>query len=1001
MIRKRAFYRRTRRGKVLRVMEEAYLRDDLGCGSIRGTTVDVEALRQLAKGAFRRRLVVLDTNVVLAQMDLLERSSEPFRCIVVLQTVLNEVRHQNLSLYRRLKALMADESRELLFFANEHHRAVCTTRLKEESPNDRNDRAIRVAAAWLQSQLAGGAEGGGVLLLTNDRACRAAARASGTESETIHAHVRSFGSQYVELMDLLAAEATDADESASSGTPSRPEGAPASSMHPPHESMEAVAAGLRQGLLFQGTLRSEGSRWDECYVIVHGKDGERVAVGVRGRDRVNRAVEGDVVAIEMLPKAQWDAPHSRNARATGGKQGGKGSAGVGSICADTGEATVEERENVQVGTVRPAGRVVSVIRRRWRQYAGTLLMEGGKLIADGVTVSALFLPVDKRMPPIRVSTRQASALADSRILVAIDAWPQGAEWPRGHYVNTLGRIGEKGVETQVVLHEHDIPFAPFTKAVLECLPPPGWKITPENSAGRRDLKALPILSIDPPGCKDIDDALHCIELENGNWQVGVHIADVTHFVAANSPLDVEAARRSTSTYLVDRRLDMLPGLLTTQLCSLRAKEDHFAFSVLWEMTPTGSIVTVDFCKSVIHSIAALTYDEAQLMIDDVNNRSTEACAVRRLNKLARIFRARRIDAGALTLASPEVRFTLDSDGNNPTDVHLYETKEANSLVEEFMLLANITVGKKILRHFPTLSVLRRHPAPSKSQFDELLSAASAVGVALDVSSSRRLADSLDAAQRPSDPYFNKLLRILATRCMTPAQYFNSGELPQEDWHHYGLAAPIYTHFTSPIRRYADVLVHRALAAAIGVAPLPQELMDKGRLNDLTDNMNRRHRAAQLAGRSSVALHTQLFFKEKSTEEKAYVLSVKADAVSVLVPRFGIEGVVPIQPPRGVTVDHDATAHTISLRQKDCEAAVLRVFDAVRVLIFVAVEDIEGRRAVNLRIVEPDLSFGAAHAGKAQSGREAVGAEGGEGVAEVKGKRKGSGRGARTGKKRRK
>jgi len=236
----------------------------------------------------------------------------------------------------------------------------------------------------------------------------------------------------------------------------------------------------------------------------------------------------------------------------------------------------------------------------------------------------------------------------------------------------------------------------------------------------------------------------------------VHIADVTYFVHPDTPLDKEAAFRSTSTYLVDRRLDMLPTLLTTQLCSLRSGEDHLAFSVVWEMDDEANILDVRFFKSAIHSVASLTYDEAQVqnkriymiqylvlthyygpkaMLDEPapNPADKVSTSVRLLHKLSRILRQRRIDEGALTLASPEVRFKLDGDGDNPTDVTMYALKEANALVEEFMLLANITVSKKILRHFPTLAVLRRHQPPSREQFAPLLSAASAVGVQLDIS----------------------------------------------------------------------------------------------------------------------------------------------------------------------------------------------------------------------------------------------------------------------------
>jgi exoribonuclease R len=190
----------------------------------------------------------------------------------------------------------------------------------------------------------------------------------------------------------------------------------------------------------------------------------------------------------------------------------------------------------------------------------------------------------------------------------------------------------------------------------------------------------------------------------------------------------------------------------------------------------------------------------------------------------------------------------------------------------------------------TTGVLRRHQPPSREQFAPLVSSALAVGVDLDISSSKTLADSLDRAVRNDDPYFNKLLRILSTRCMMPAQYFCSGEIPKDQWHHYGLAAPVYTHFTSPIRRYADVLVHRLLAATIGVIALPAANADRSRQQELCTHMNRRHRAAQYAQRASVNLHTIAYFRQRpAAQEAAYVLAVKEDSFTVLVPRFGIEG----------------------------------------------------------------------------------------------------------------
>lgn len=364
---------------------------------------------------------------------------------------------------------------------------------------------------------------------------------------------------------------------------------------------------------------------------------------------------------------------------------------------------------------------------------------------------------------------------------------------------------------------------------------------------------------------------------------------MTHFVKPGTALDKEAAERSTSTYLVDRRLDMLPSLLTTELCSLRSSEEHLAFSVLWEMDNNANIIDVQFGKSVIDSKASLTYDQAQVIIDSPADHSNPLnVSIKNLNNLAKILKKRRLEAGALTLASPEVRFKLDAETQDPTDLSLYNIKESNSMVEEWMLLANITVSKKILKHFPTLGVLRRHQPPSRDQFVPLLLSARVAGFELDITSSRTLADSLDMANRPEDPMFNKLLRMLATRCMMPAQYFCSGEISKDQWHHYGLATQVYTHFTSPIRRYADVMVHRLLAASLAIEQLPSEYTDRKLMQELCTHMNKRHRAAQHAQRASVNIYSVAYFKNNSIVEDAYVMEIADDNVRVIVPKYGIE-----------------------------------------------------------------------------------------------------------------
>ncbi|KAH8061368.1 3'-5'-exoribonuclease [Aureococcus anophagefferens] len=679
--------------------------------------------------------------------------------------------------------------------------------------------------------------------------------------------------------------------------------------HNDRQLFRRLCSGVAAGDLVEGVFRaSRGSSWHGSVAL---KDGARCAVD--GGAAVNRALDGDHVCVRL------GAPPPGAARS----QAGAAAAGA-TLAADCGDGEAPPASEV-------AGHVVGVLKREPRQLCGSLDEATGDVHATRAQ-SVLFVPVDRRFPKVRVETRQLARLAGMRVVVAVDAWADDERYPRGHYVSTLGKRGDKAVETALILQELEVATAPFSTAVLACLPPEGeaFVITQEEVARRMDLRALDVCSIDPPGCRDIDDALHCVgPLANGNYQVGVHIADVTHFVASGSPLDLEAAKRGTSTYLVDRRLDMLPILLTANLCSLRGGVERLAFSALMELTPAGDVVAAEFAKTVIKSRAALTYHQAQVFIDDADGAHDSgpvAASVRRLAKLGRALRAKRMAAGALTLASPEVKFMLSNESDSPTDVGAYQLVEANSTVEEFMLLANVEVAKFLLKKYPALTILRHHPAPPPERFERLQAMLAAHGFDLDVATSKTLADSLDAAAKPDDAYFNQLARILTTRCMAPAKYFCSNDKDAPDYVHYGLAAAVYTHFTSPIRRYADVV----------------------------------------ASRESIALYTRLFFKDKpQAKVAARVLSLSPRKIDVLVPRYGIEATLYLAPK---AVDDAALEKVV--RADDADdlalawtdpggAAVALVFDAVEVDIFVAppasaAEDVGSIRVELVSPAPPDF-----------------------------------------------
>ncbi|XP_060958664.1 exosome complex exonuclease RRP44 homolog A isoform X2 [Cannabis sativa] len=751
--------------------------------------------------------------------------------------------------------------------------------MEGETKNDRNDRAIRVAAQWYQTHLSGAAR---VLLITNDRENKRKAVEEGICAETIESYVKSLGRP--DLLDQLVHPSTE-DVNMEEVEDLRP--SKRKIIYSEHKPMSEITSGLHRGIYHQGKLRVNRYNPFEAYV---GSESIGDEIIIYGRSNMNRAFDGDIVAVELLPKDQW---HEEKSLAIAEEEDDE-EEGVHLVpgSADDAPRTTSQCESeTTLASSRPSGRVIGVIKRNWHSYCGSL--EPMPLPAgSGGVAHALFVSKDRRVPKIRIQTRQLENLLDKRIIVAVDSWDCLSRYPSGHYVRTIGEIGDRDTETEVVLIENDINSRPFSSQVLACLPPLPWSVSPEDLSNpiRQDLRHLRVFSVDPPGCKDIDDTLHCTALPNGNFEVGVHIADVTNFVHPGTPLDDEASQRGTSVYLVERRIDMLPKPLTEDICSLRADVERLAFSVIWEMTPEADIISTRYTKSVIKSSAALSYIEAQARMDDSRLMDPLTTDLRNMNVLAKIMRQRRIERGALTLASAEVKFQIDTETHDPLDIGMYQIREANQMVEEFMLAANVSVAEKILKEFPLCSLLRRHPTPTREMLEPLLRTAAAVGLNLDVSSSKALADSLDSAVG-NDPYFNKLIRILATRCMTQAVYFCSGDLSPPEYLHYGLASPLYTHFTSPIRRYADVIVHRLLAASLGIYKLPTVFQDRPQLTSIADNLNYRHRNAQMASRASVELHTVIFFRKRPTDAEARIVKIRANGFIVFVPKYGIEGPV--------------------------------------------------------------------------------------------------------------
>ena len=467
--------------------------------------------------------------------------------------------------------------------------------------------------------------------------------------------------------------------------------------------------------------------------------------------------------------------------------------------------------------------------------------------------------------------QELRARSGMKVAAVVDDWPRSEMSPRGHIVDVLGEPGENDTEMHAILAEYALPYR-FESEVANAADQISEEITAEDLKGRRDFRQTLTFTIDPADAKDFDDALSFRKLENGNYEIGVHIADVTHYVRPGSVVDKEAEARGTSVYLVDRTVPMLPEKLCNKLCSLRPNEEKLTFSAVFEMTPLGRVASQWFGKTVIYSDYRFAYEEAQAIIDEPKAAhegvpAEIVDAVLTLNGLAAKLRKKRFAAGAISFDRPEMKVEVDEKGR-PVNVYQKVTKEANWLIEEFMLLANRTVAEfvatgckgagevqpKGARRQAKTFVYRVHDEPNQEKVENLRNFIGNFGYRMGPTNngkdiSRELNSLFEAAK--DTPEYNAI-ELLSLRTMAKARY------DTENLGHYGLAFKYYTHFTSPIRRYPDMLVHRLLAQYLaGGESATKEIYDK-----LCKHASEREIVAAEAERASIKYKLVEFMQDK-------------------------------------------------------------------------------------------------------------------------------------------
>lgn len=561
------------------------------------------------------------------------------------------------------------------------------------------------------------------------------------------------------------------------------------------------------------------------------------------------------------------------------------------------------------------GEVIEILQRANDTFVGTLEVEKSYafLVTENRTLANdIFIPKDKLK----------GGKTGDKAVVKVTEWPDKAKNPIGQVLDILGKAGDNTTEMHAILAEFGLPYV-YPQSVEKAADKIPAEISAEEIARREDFRKVTTFTIDPKDAKDFDDALSIRPLKDGLWEVGVHIADVTHYVKEGSIIDKEAEKRATSVYLVDRTIPMLPERLCNFICSLRPNEEKLAFSAIFDITEKGEVRDSRIVHTVIESDRRFTYEEAQQIIETKEGDFKDEILM--LDTIAKALREKRFTAGAINFDRYEVKFEIDEKGK-PISVYFKESKDANKLVEEFMLLANRTVAEKIGKapkgKKPKVLPYRIHDLPDPEKLDNLAQFIARFGYRLRTSGtktdvSKSINHLLDDIQGKKE---ENLIETVSIRAMQKARYstHNIG--------HYGLAFDYYTHFTSPIRRFPDMMVHR----------LVTRYMDGGRsvsetkYEDLCDHSSNMEQIAANAERASIKYKQVEFMSERLGQTYDGVISgVTEWGLYVELNENKCEGMIPIRDLDDDYYEFDEKNYCLRGRRKN---RIYSLGDAITVIV---------------------------------------------------------------------
>lgn len=883
-------FRRSKRHGMMMSVTERYIRDDIPCG-LDTCTQCLYNNKQLRSDL---PILVPDHAVLSRYVELLEEGQQICN-LVICQSVLDALDHRNRTrTIRNLRRLALDPRRHSLIFANTVFRPTY------QAQND-----IAGVAQWY-SQHAGSSMQ--VIVLTLSKSTQydnALTQCFEEYIEQCHPfllpHYQSITSA-TEGGDMDITQTTMAQYASNK---LKAQNSDEAGNFAQYLSAAELEEGIKRGELVRGkikVLRSGNASLEAKAVIDRSAEG-KPTIEVVGKAAINRACSGDTVVARILKSSivnkapQVDVNDEEDIEEDISET-------LEAESIDAGEdASIEnpEEESMVYGTV------VGVMERKWRPFVATLQVDDIK--RGGAR--HLAIPVDSAVPKIRIHYMDTAEIADMYFVVAIDSWPSDSQYPQGHFVRTLGPIGNLDTEIDVILVERQIAVSQsalsfsarsLREMPLHDTPAHPWVPSDEEVGKRRDLRESELIfSIDPKGSQDIDDAVSMRVNDKGDGYVmGVHIADVAQFVVLGSATDIEAQARGTTVYLADRRFNMIPEVLSEQICSLRGNKDRYAVSVMWDLDEKFNATNVWFGRTLIRSACEMYYEQAQAMLDgkskidgldpQLEPRLREGVLL--LARAMRVLRRRRLDQGALELASTEVKFTFDEKTRSIKELVPKASLEIHRVIEEAMVFSNSAVARRIHQFFPQTALLRRHGSPSRERFSRLIEAARIKGFEVGCESNAALSKSLKLMTEKGDPDMVFLAKSMATLAMQEAEYMPTGYM--DTFGHYGLALGFYTHFTSPIRRYADIVVHRQLLAAISE---DNEVYEKQWVKGVAERLNERNRQSKQAQRESTELFQSRYVMQHSDRElvaDGVIAEIRTHGFIVYVPKLGLRGPVNLQ-----------------------------------------------------------------------------------------------------------